>query len=136
LIDLRCGIVDEIRLGRLEPRIAHRIGAIYKQDVWLSKESYAHIFDEHPDTSDAEIELIPQALEFGRVIFESRREQWLTVDYQIPRNPGCWYALALKCNRTGDAIYARSFHRLRPRQVKAMPGRGYVMRPQTETGAR
>ena len=129
LLDLRCGIVEEIKLGSLPPHIANRIGSIYRQDVWLSTESYHHICNEHPDLSDAEVELLPYALEFGRATFEGRREQWLTIDYQPPKRPGYWYALALKCNRTGDAIYARSFHRLRTRQVRMMPRRGYVMRP-------
>ncbi len=132
ILDLRCGIVRRVRVGILPPQIANRVGSIYRQEVWLSTESYHHIRNEHPDTTDRDIELIPYAVEVGRVIFESRREQWLAIDYIHPDCSDHHYILAVKCNRAGDAIYARSLHRLRPRQIEMLPRRGYVLRPYTE----
>jgi hypothetical protein len=128
LTDLRCGIVKEICLGDLPTHIAHQIGAIRGRGVWLSKEFIHHITEKHPDQRHDEIETIPQALECGRIVLDVRREQWLTVDYFPRLSDRRCFLLALKCNRTGEAIYARSWHLLKERQVVRLPTRGYVLR--------
>ena len=130
--DLRCGIVDEIKIGELEPQFASRIGAIYRQDIWLSTESYKHIKEDHDDITNLEIEFIPIMLEVGRIALDTRRELWLTIDHPYPKRPDHHFVLALKGNRNGDAIYARSYHRLKPRQVTKIVRRGYVLRGRKE----
>jgi hypothetical protein len=86
-IDLRCGIIDEIKIGELETQIASRIGAIYRRDVWLSKQSYSHIRTDHDDISDLDIEFIPMMFDVGRIALDIRRELWLTIDHPHPISP-------------------------------------------------
>ena len=128
LTDLRVGLVNEICLGELPTDIAHRIGAVHGRRVILSKEFYQHIRIEHPDQHHDEIGLIPLALERGRIMLDMRRDQWLTIDYYPKLLDKRCFLLALKCNRTGNAIYARSWHLLKKRQVAKLPSRGYVFR--------
>jgi hypothetical protein len=127
-LDLRCGIVDEIKIGELEPQFASRIGSIHRRDVWLSKECYHHIRTDHDEITDQEIDFLPLLLEIGRIALDTRRDQWLTIDHPFPKHPQHHFLLALKGNHAGDAIYARSLHRLKPRQIPKLVKRGYVLR--------
>jgi hypothetical protein len=119
-------------LGKIEPHIAHAVGASHTRDVLFSLDSYKHIREHHPDITDDELLLMPDAVQHGEIVGEYRRDQWAVICYQHPIHKNKHYALPFRATRHGHQIFARTFHRMSDRQVKQLYRRGYPLRIQKQ----
>jgi hypothetical protein len=127
LYELSSGAAHLVSLGRIEPHVAQAIGGIHTRDVLFSMDTYRHILDRHGDTTDDEFLIMPDAVANGEIVFESRREQWATIWYHCPKL-GRPYILAIKGEKHGHQIFARTFHRAKARQRRTLWSRGHILR--------
>lgn len=128
LIMLGQGNWNKIVVCSVETLVAVAMRAKHTRNVYLSRESYLHIRDQHPDISLDDLEmLLPDAINHGLVIVEGQRPHFATICYQSTVESRR-YAIALKSTKDGREIYIRSVHRMDDRQTKAFLDRGVPVR--------
>ena len=122
------GTWNKIIVCSVETVVAVAMRAKHTRDVHLSRESYFHIRDQHPDVSLDDLEmLLPDAINHGLVIVEKKRPHFATICYQSTVE-GRRYAIALKSTMDGREIFIQSVHRMHARQTKAVLDRGVAVR--------
>lgn len=117
-------------LGKIDSHVAQAIGALHARDILFSLDSYKHIREHHPDVTDDELLLMPDAVRHGEIVAEARREQWAVICYEHPIHKDKYYALPFRAARHGHQIFARTFHRMSDRQVRQLYRRGCPLRIQ------
>ena len=118
---------DSVFVASIERYVAKAIGATRTTDVRLSRKSFFHIRDTHSHIKLEHFKMLPDAIRRGFVILESSRPWFATICY-IHRESSIRYAIPIKATKQGDEIYIQSFHRMKPRQTKALLNRGQALR--------
>lgn len=121
------GRLSQIYLAALEHSVAVELGAPGKQEVILSRKSYLHIRDVHPEITIAEFELLPGAIRNGLIIVEISCPRKSSICYQSPHSQQR-YVVAIHGTKNGE-IYCSTFHRARARNTKSKLKRGRIIRP-------
>lgn len=121
---LRRGLLANHAVGELPQRVISALGWDMPW-VYLSKESCAHIFKEHPDLKEFDVLALPRVIDRGLLIREIRRPQYLVASclHEATR-----YVAVMK-RASSREIWVTTFHRTKPKQTKALLRRGYVLRP-------
>jgi hypothetical protein len=118
---LRRGLLASYPVSQLPQRVLLSLGWDMPW-VYLSNESCAHIFREHPDLKEFDVLALPAVIDRGLLVREFRRPQFLVASclHETKR-----YIAVMK-RAASREIWVTTFHRSRPRQTKALLRRGYV----------
>ena len=120
------GRFSQIYLTTLEHGVAVELGAAEKQEVILSRGSYLHIRDKHPEITIAEFKLLPDAIRNGLVIVEKNCPRKSSICYQSPHS-NHRYMVAIHGTSKGE-IYCSTFYRARPRNTKSKLKHGRMIK--------
>ena len=95
--------------------------------VYIKGERLAHILN-HPDMTEIEVLLIPNALAYGLLLQERDRPERLIACYQHPEDESKRYKAAVKVMDNGFEIWISTFHRTRRKQTKTLLARSIKLR--------
>ena len=106
-------------------------GVIFLQSnnplVSITGERIAHIDASHQGISDVELLSMSYGLRHGLFIADSRKPDCLIVNYLEPGGIRR-FKMAIKAVRHLNELWISTFHRLRPRQTKALLRRGVIIK--------
>ncbi len=97
------------------------------KEVYLSKQSMDHIFQEHPDINGFDLLHIPNALDHGMIVQEKAKPHCLIISYMDP-DTHRRFVFAVKTVKGGDENYVTSFRRGRKGQMKSFLKRGILLK--------
>ncbi len=123
--DLLSGERDPIRVGEIPYDIAIRL-KLKNHNVYLSKLSLLHIFEEHADINRFTLLSIPFALRDGLLIQE-RKKPHIIVSSHLMEVTGKRHMTIMKITAEGTEIWVSTFHRAHARQTVALLKRGIIL---------
>lgn len=98
------------------------------RDILFSLDSYKHICTRHPDITDDDLMLMPDAVARGEIVGEYKRERWGVICYRHPANENVHYTMPFRAADHGHQIFVRTFHKMSKRQVAQLYKRAYPLR--------
>jgi len=129
---------EDLQLLRLSPKASHQIGTLPESVadhfewksrlVCLSGERLEHILEERHGITEADVLLLPYALERGLLLQEKDRPDRLVACLQHPEAEGRRYKAAMKVLSSGFEIWVSTFHLTRPGQTKSLIDRSIILR--------
>lgn len=117
LSDLREGRRDPIVVGTF-PDSAKRMLGIRIADVYLSKDSLAHIVSKHNVVDNFELLFVPFVIRHGMLMRERKKNNILISVYQDAHSDHR-YAAVMKITNKNFEVWLQTFHRAHLRQTRA-----------------
>jgi hypothetical protein len=121
------GHLDHLVVGELPYDVVRRLGWP-GQIVYLSRVSYDHIRQTHPDVTRTDLTMASLALSNGLLIHDANRPTHISICYQHPEKVEVRYIMAVKRASKGPDIWMTTFHRSKRRQTISALRRGTVLR--------
>ena len=96
-------------------------------DVILAGDAMRHVAEVHADISDLDVISMSYGLRCGMYVTDNKRPHHLIIAYSHP-DTQTRYKMIVKCTAEGRELWVSTFHRLRPRQTRALLSRGKILR--------
>lgn len=126
LNDLKSGRHENIWVGEFPYDVARFLN-LKNHNVYLSRISLKHIFEDHPDVKLTNILILPMAIKQGLLVRETKKPNMIMVSYLDTIERRRWIA-AVKIAEGGNDNWVSSFYRSRQRQTKSICSRGTVIK--------
>lgn len=126
LNDLHAGYRQVIWAGEMPYAVAKQLG-LRNHNVYLSRESLAHILEKHPDVTLFTLLCLPIAIQRGLLVKERKNPRVVIVSYQDPESARR-YLGALKTAAQECEVWVSSFYQGRKRQTRRILQRGDLLK--------
>jgi hypothetical protein len=127
LYRVRDGHLDPAVVGYLASEGKSYLRAHWAAQVYLSRASLQKNIRKHPDVSMLEYLRLPIVIADGLIVTDRREPNCVVAVYNIP-NSKVRYKAIVKCAAGGYDLWVTTFHRLKPRQTKALLKGGQILK--------
>jgi hypothetical protein len=107
---------DPIRVGYFTESVAEKL-KLRIADVYLSRDTFSHIFKEHPDLTHYDLLHIPFLLRHGLIIQETAKPNVVVATYKVPDSHRRFVGV-VKILYSGAESYLVSFRRAKRGQTR------------------
>jgi hypothetical protein len=117
---------DPIRVGYFTESVAEKL-KLRIADVYLSRDTFSHIFKEHPDLTHYDLLHIPFLLRHGLIIQETAKPNVVVATYKVPDSHRRFVGV-VKILYSGAESYLVSFRRAKRGQTRLFLRRGIILK--------